>query len=144
MIREATLYDIPRINELGTLLTPNFTTTYKLNDLLNDEYTKILVYEKNDEIKGYLIATCLYTTCDIVSIVTDPEYRKKGVASNLLSYIITECGPELKLVTLEVATKNVEALRLYKNFGFEIIYTRKNYYPDDDAYLMARKSEENE
>ena len=46
----------------------------------------------------------------------------------------------LKLVTLEVATKNKEALALYDKFGFEVVHTREHYYNGDDAYLMARKS----
>ena len=47
----------------------------------------------------------------------------------------------LKVITLEVATKNIPALNLYEKFGFEVIHVRKNYYKDDDAYLMSRKSE---
>jgi len=141
MIRDAELLDIPRINELGNLLHPNFDHLFKINEMLGDGVSKVIVYLKDEKIVGFLSATVLYETCDILSIVVDPEYRRQMIGSNLITYLISELGEELKLITLEVATKNKEALALYDKFGFEIVNTRKKYYPDDDAYLMARKSE---
>ncbi len=141
MIREAKIFDIPRINELGELLNPNFRKVFNINEMLNDGYSKVIVYEKDDKVVGFISGTILYDTCDILDIVVDPQYRRKNIASNLISYLISEGGENLKLMTLEVATKNIPAINLYEKFGFEVVYTRKNYYKDDDAYLMARKSE---
>lgn len=142
MIREATIMDAQRINELGLLLHSNFDHVFHLDEMLDDAYTKVIVYENNEKILGFLIATHIYETCDILSIIVDPEYRRKGIASNLITYLISDCGEQLKLVTLEVASKNEAAIELYEKFGFEKIHTRNHYYPDgDDAYLMARKSE---
>ena len=141
MIRNANIYDIPRINELGGLLDDNFNKVYPLAEMLQDEVSKIYVYEKNEEIVGFIIATDLVETCDILSLVVDPLFRKQFVASNLLDYLISELNENLKMITLEVATKNYAAISLYEKFGFEVVHTRKNYYKDDDAYLMARMSE---
>lgn len=140
MIRYANVYDIKEINELGSLLNDNFSQVYNLNEILEDKLSKVIVYEK-DKIIGFIIATDLIETCDILSIVVDPEHRKKGIASNLIAYLISELDPSLKLITLEVATKNTAAINLYDKFGFEVVNTRKKYYKDDDAYLMARRSE---
>lgn len=139
MIREANVYDIPRINELGELLHDNFSNLYNLNEMLEDGISKVIVYENDDKIIGFITATYLYDTCDILSIVVDPEYRRQMVASNLLTYLIGDLKETLKLMTLEVATKNKEAISLYKKFGFEKVHTRDKYYNNDDAYLMARK-----
>ena len=141
MIRDASVYDIPRINELGRLLNDNFEKLFNINEMLEDEISKVIVYEKDDRVVGFITATSLYETCDILSIVVDPEYRKQGIATNLMGYLISDLGEELQLVTLEVATKNKEALSLYEKFGFEVVHTREHYYNGDDAYLMARKSE---
>lgn len=141
MIRDAQVYDIPRINELGKLLNDNFERLFKINEMLQDGISKVIVYEKDDKILGFITATSLYETCDILSIVVDPLYRRQGIATNLIGYLISDLGEELKLVTLEVATKNKEALSLYDKFGFEVVHTREHYYNGDDAYLMARKSE---
>ncbi len=141
MIRDANVYDIPRINELGVLLNENFKRLFIINDMLQDDISKVIVYEKDDKVVGFIIATALYETCDILSIVVDPEYRRQGIGTNLIGYLISDLGEVLKLVTLEVATKNKEALALYDKFGFEVVHTREHYYNGDDAYLMARKSE---
>ena len=90
---------------------------------------------------GFITATDLKETCDILSLVVDPKYRNKMVATNLLDYLISELDENLKLITLEVASKNIAAIKLYEKFGFEVVNVRKNYYKDDDAYLMARESE---
>ena len=63
------------------------------------------------------------------------------IATNLIGYLISDLGEELKLLTLEVASKNKAAISLYDKFGFEVVHTREKYYDGDDAYLMARKSE---
>lgn len=141
MIRDANVYDIPRINELGKLLNDNFDRLFKINEMLEDDISKVIVYEKDGKVVGFITATALYETCDILSIVVDPSYRKKGIGTNLIGYLISDLGESLKLLTLEVATKNKEALALYDKFGFEVVHTREHYYNGDDAYLMARKSE---
>lgn len=139
MIRSAEVMDIPRINELGGLLHSNFSRVYNINEMLNDGYSKVIVYENEEKIIGFIIATYLIDTCDILSLVVDLDYRRKGIASNLIAYLIGEADENLKLMTLEVATKNEGAIKLYEKFGFEIIHKREKYYDNDDAYLMARK-----
>ncbi len=139
MIREANVYDIPRINELGNLLHDNFDSLYNINEMLEDGISKVIVYENDDNIIGFITATYLYDTCDILSIVVDESYRRKMVASNLLTYLIGDLKETLKLMTLEVATKNTAAIKLYEKFGFEKVHIRDKYYKNDDAYLMARK-----
>ena len=142
MVRYANVYDIPRINELGGLLNDNFTSVNHLNDMLEDGFSKVLVYENDEKVIGFITATDLGETCDILSLVVDPEYRNRLVASNLIDYLISELDEELKLITLEVDSNNIPAFNLYEKFGFEVVNVRKNYYPDgDDAYLMARKSD---
>ena len=142
MIREATVLDIPRINELGSLLNDNFSSVNHLNDMLEDSLSKVYVYENDDQVIGFISATDLKETCDILSLVVDPEFRNQLVASNLIDYLISELDENLKIITLEVASKNIPAIHLYEKFGFKIVNVRKKYYADgDDAYLMARESE---
>ncbi len=142
MIRYADIYDIPRINELGSLLNENFSQVNSINEMLNDGYSKVLVYIKDDQVVGFITATDLKETCDILHLVVAEEYRHHLIATNLINYLIGELDENCTLITLEVASKNIAAINLYEKFGFEIVNVRKNYYPDgDDAYLMARSSE---
>lgn len=142
MIREPDILDIPRINELGSLLEENFTKVYSINEMLEDQVSKVYVYETDDKIVGFIIATDLTETCDILSLIVDPEYRNKKIATNLIDYLISELDENLKLITLEVRANNTAAIHLYDKFGFEVVNVRKKYYANgDDAYLMARESE---
>lgn len=141
MIRYFTLEDIGYIYELGNKITPKFSKTNDLNDIYNDKYTKILVYEENQKIIGFLMYTELEETCDILDIIVAEEHRNKKVASCLIDYMITGLSETVKLMTLEVRKSNIPALNLYDKFGFEIINTRIKYYDDEDAYLMGRRFE---
>ena len=42
-------------------------------------------------------------------------------------------------ITLEVRTTNEGAINLYKKYNFKVVSTRKNYYGNEDAYLMIRE-----
>ena len=59
MIRYADIYDIPRINELGGLLNENFSQVNSINEMLNDGYSKVLVYIKDEQVVGFITATDL-------------------------------------------------------------------------------------
>ena len=142
MIREPNILDIPRINELGSLLEENFAKVYSINEMMEDQVSKVYVYEMDDKIVGFIIATDLVETCDILSLIVDPEYRNRKIATNLIDYLISELDENLKLITLEVRANNTAAIHLYDKFGFEVVNVRKKYYANgDDAYLMARESE---
>ena len=76
-----------------------------------------------------------------MSIATNNEYRKKGYA-NLLLEKSEEVLKDLNIIKifLEVRSKNVNAINLYKKNNFNEMSVRKNYYkePDDDALIMIK------
>ena len=53
MIKSATKDDLNAIYELGILINTNFKSIYPQKSLFND-YTKILVYKDNVEIKWFI------------------------------------------------------------------------------------------
>lgn len=140
MIRKLKIEDIEQVQELGNLLTPNFSKTNNLKEMENNPYTKILVYEEEETIKGFLMYTELEETTDIVDIIVKEEERQKGVASCLLDYMLSDLKESVKLLTLEVRKSNTPAIALYEKFGFEVVNIREKYYGDgEDAYLMGRR-----
>lgn len=68
-----------------------------------------------------------------------PEYRRSGVGSTLLSYVLRE-GAKLgaRRATLEVRRSNDPARMLYERFGFTIAGVRRGYYtnPVEDALIL--------
>lgn len=141
MVRKAKNEDVDSIKQLGLLVNKKFNTLFNIDSLLNESISTIYVYEKDKKVIGFLHITKLYETIDIINIVVDPLFRRQGIASNLLDYLMSEIEENIELITLEVATKNEAAINLYKKFGFEIINKRNHYYKNDDAYLMGKKIE---
>lgn len=140
MIRKLKIEDIEQVQELGNLLTPNFSKTNNLEEMENNQFTKILVYEEEETIKGFLMYTELEETTDIVDIIVKEEERQKGIASCLMDYMLSDLKESVKLLTLEVRKSNTPAIALYKKFGFEVVNIREKYYGDgEDAYLMGRR-----
>ncbi len=141
MIRSFTISDIEEIYKLGNEITENFSKTNDLLEIYNNKYTKILVYEKDKKVIGFIMYTELESTADILDIIVDKEYRHQKIASCLLDYMITDLKESVKMITLEVRKSNEAAISLYEKFGFSIIHVRKEYYDTEDAYLMGRRFE---
>eukprot|EP01035_Chromulina_nebulosa_P024919 gene24919-32474_t len=73
------------------------------------------------DVVGFILGRTCYDTNDILTFAINPLFQKK------------------------VATGNLNAIALYKTFGFHIITTRRDYYVNNapdmrDAYVMRRSS----
>ncbi len=141
MIRYLKNEDFETIYKLGNEITPNFKKTMNLSEMMEDNYTKVFVYEEEKEVQGFLMYTELPDTIDIIDIIVAEDYRRKNIASCLLDYMFTEMPTSVQLITLEVRESNLPAIKLYEKFGFEIVNTRKKYYGEENAYLMGRRLE---
>ncbi len=123
------------IKETNDISYLNTLSSYKIT--LN-AFSHILIYAKDNEILGFLDYSKMYENMEINYIYVKEEYRKKGVATELLNYMIT--NNNFNNITLEVNIKNLNAINLYKKFDFKIINIRKNYYNGVDGYLMERSN----
>lgn len=112
----------------------HFQKNISLNEVLNNPFTKIYLYEN----KGFIIVSKYYERLEIDYIFVLEEYRKNGIASKLINYIIKE-NKDVENITLEVSVENIPAINLYKKLGFKVVATREKYYNGIDAYLMERK-----
>lgn len=139
MIREIEEKDYDKIYELGKELHENFKRIYPLEKITKNDYIHILVFEKKNQILGFLTYTELQDTVDILDLVVETNHRHQKIATQLLDYMLTNINPT-STVYLEVAVNNQHAIDLYEKFGFEKIHTRKNYYGIEDAYVMERVS----
>lgn len=84
------------------------------------------------------VASILVSLDDInlLDIATKEQYKRQGKASTILNYLISLKAPEQSF-SLEVKSKNIPAIKLYKSVGFKVLNTRKKYYKDgDDALCM--------
>ena len=112
----------------------NNLSNYKVT--LNN-FNKVIGYYFDNEIVGFLDYSVMYEKIEINYIFVIEEYRKKGIAYNLIKYVIDNY--DFENITLEVNINNISAINLYKKLGFNIIGIRKKYYNGVDGYLMEVK-----
>lgn len=110
-----------------------------LSEFLDEENTIAYKYCKGDVLVGYISGQTVLDECNVNNVVVDENYRRQGIASELLTAFINECrNRKVNFVFLEVATTNEAAKSLYQKFGFEPLFIRKNYYKDKDAAVMRK------
>lgn len=87
--------------------------------------------------------TAAFAACYVIAdevhintIAVASGYRRQGVASALITAILTEAGSAR--ATLEVRRSNDAALALYAALGFQVTAVRPGYYenPDEDALIL--------
>ena len=134
MISKLTKEEVQEVIQLGTMLNPNFSKLFHIENLNPNE--TIYIYKENNIIKGFIHIQNGLDIIDLLNIIVKPEYQNQGIGSVLLKYIID--NKQDKKIMLEVRSKNINAIKLYQKYDFKIINIRKNYYKDDDAIIMER------
>jgi len=101
---------------------------------------ELLDAEQIINIIGAIVVWLIVDEAHIATLAVHPEYRNKGVATELLSEALcVALDKGMTQATLEVRANNSIAHKLYERFGFEITGKRKNYYRDnnEDALIMT-------
>ncbi len=97
-----------------------------------------LIAEDDDRKLGFITLTIGIEGDDIESVYVLEEFRKKGVARELIKRAIEQLG-DIKKFFLEVRESNIPAINLYKSLGFKQISIRKKYYFDGENALVFIK-----
>lgn len=137
MINDVTLERIKEFNELGSLVNHNFVNVYMLADLIDSDIDYVYGYYINDKLVGFIHVSKLYEVVDVVNIVVASNYRRQGIASKLINYVIS-LFDDVDKIMLEVKENNFNAISFYQKNNFKIISKRNNYYGSDAALIMER------
>jgi len=139
-IMDMTLDDLPKVMcmERVSYSLPWPEVVYR-RELSNDRaYFNLVKYQ--DKIIGYSGVWHMVDEVHVGTIVSHPDFRRRGIGELLLVAIIKRAYLLLaKTVTLEVRPSNRPAQNLYTKYGFEVLGRRKWYYPDtgEDAIIMT-------
>ena len=120
----------------------SFSDPWSKKDIFSyicSEWGMCFVALEGGDIIAYLIGKVIAPEGEIYRIAVREDKRGRRVGYRLLSFALkSERGRGLENVFLEVRTKNLPAISLYKSYGFKQISIRKGYYknPDDDAIIM--------
>jgi len=106
--------------------------------------------KENIKVIGLLLANLVIGICvfhvildeaQINYFVVDQKFRKQGLGSYLMNYLIKRCKKlNINKLLLEVSVNNVAAEKFYSRFDFSTVGIRRNYYKDgSDALLKEKK-----
>ena len=101
--------------------------------------THIIDSSLQNTIVGFAGIKIILDEAELMNIVVNKASRHSGIGTLLLNKLLEICKEKnLDSIFLEVNEKNLNAQKLYKNFGFETISIRKNYYNSDNGIVMKK------
>ena len=118
-----------------------FSKPWTINDILavtDSEYGVFVTLEDEQGYVGYALGRISFDEAELFRIAVLPEKRNKHFGNLLLFRFMEECERKhVRRIFLEVRSKNLPAVGMYKKAGFEQISVRKGYYGDDDALIFV-------
>lgn len=100
----------------------------------------VLYAAENTRIIGLICGCFGVDQADITSVAVAPEFRRQGIAENLMFQFIRWLPDITESIFLEVRKSNSAAIALYRKLGFEQVSIRKRFYsfPEEDAVIMKK------
>ena len=106
---------------------------------LDHPYGVFLVAFLQGELVAYGGVWLVIDEAHITTISVSPLHRREGIGQRLMVELL-EKAKQAGMVcsTLEVRAGNDAAIKLYQKLGYNVVATRKGYYPDnkEDAVVM--------
>lgn len=130
-LTEATVNDIDTLVRLDKLSNLTPWNKAKYLDSFNNSLHQIFVLQDDKQnIIGCIVVAIILDEMEILQLWVANKYKTKGFGEYLLTKAIEEIKHKttIKQVLLEVLESNEVAIKLYTKVGFNLIYTRKNYY----------------
>ena len=110
-----------------------------LQELWNDASAVIVAEGEDGTVLGYAGVSTVLDEGYINNVAVASQFRRQGVADELIAALVRFGRAKLAFLTLEVRASNAPAIALYAKHGFREAGRRKNYYddPKEDAILMT-------
>jgi ribosomal-protein-alanine N-acetyltransferase len=139
-IRRLTYADLPQIIaiERRAFATPWSLAMFVLE--LSKPASVCLAALHGGQMLGFLVCSRYDTVWHIMNVAVDPDRRREGIATAMLTDLLRRIDGERARFTLEVRESNAGAIELYQRFGFRAAGRRRRYYQDngEDAVIMWR------
>lgn len=141
VVRKMTIEDVPAAHAIDvssfTLPWPERSFRYEVTD---NPAARCWVADSGGRIVGMLVLWLIVDEAHIASLATHPEFRRLGIAKQLLVEALDSAYSEgARIGFLEVRAGNEIARSMYQKLGFEEVGRRERYYKDnnEDAILMT-------
>ena len=116
---------------------PSYTLSYLLTEPNTLSYCIATV---NDEIVGFIFVAVQDGTGHITTIGVAPEYRRRGLARQLLVFAEDKLQIRgVNTICLEVRVNNESAQGLYRELNYSVMQRLAKYYSNgEDGFLMVK------
>lgn len=149
--------DLNKVMEINFECLPENYSSFFYMDLYRRFPKTFLVAEADGALQGYIMCRIErglsklkslrpVRQCHVVSIAVRGQYRRKGIATQLMLTAMSNGKEEYNTSEcyLEVRVGNDPAINLYEKIGFSKVKRNYGYYMDgEDAWVMAAPIEEN-
>jgi len=133
---------VPQIAELEKLCFNDSWSQNSIASEMNNKLSLWLVAVENEQAVGYVGSQTVLGETDMMNIAVHPEYRNKGIATALITQLISTLAQwGSHSLMLEVRASNDPAISVYKSLGFVEVGRRRNYYrnPREDALILRKE-----
>ena len=128
--------------ELSRLDEKCFSSPWSEASFSNEASNPLAQYviaKADEKVVGYAGFWQVVDEGQITNIAVLNEYRRKGIARQMLEILIQKAKErQISVLSLEVRESNFSAISLYEKFEFHKVGLRKDYYknPTENAVLM--------
>ena len=135
---------VPQVAQLEKICFSDPWSEMSIAHELESLWSYWLVAVDGDTVAGYIGSQSSIDEADIMNVAVHPDYRRQGIAENLINTLVVELKNRgCHALLLEVRVSNTPAITLYEKLGFEQVGCRKNYYrnPKEDALILRKEWE---
>ena len=141
MLKEVVVDNKIEIDNIQNIFSDVFKQKNELIDTFSSNpYVKLYTYSVDNQVVAFIQYEDIYDRFELDNIYVLKEYRNKGIASIMMDFMINE-GKKKNVIniTLEVREDNINAINLYKKYGFVEKAIRNNYYQNCNGILMEKE-----
>ena len=139
MIRIATVNDAEQLSVLNDEFNGEGETCIDniRNSLINNKQEVVIVADENDMLVGFVCVQLKKSFCyddympEITEVYVKPAYRKRGVASKMITFAESYCSKNYPLHKYELLTGK-------QNFVAQSVYKKLGYVDDNELHLSKR------
>ena len=139
---QMTAEHVPQVAQLEKICFADPWSELSISLELTNVWSYWVVALDGDTVVGYVGSQSSIDEADIMNVAVHPDYRRQGIAENLINTLIAELKKRgCHALLLEVRVSNTPAITLYEKLGFVQVGCRKNYYrnPKEDALILRKE-----
>jgi len=108
--------------------------------ILGNEHAVTLVQEGSEGLTAAMMILFEGRACRILSVSVAPRARRRGIATQMMRAAEAICRERgFSSIRLEVSTRNLPAIELYRRLGYRTDGVLYGYYSwGEDAYSMGK------